>query len=198
MVRSSYRPTNKRFRDRFQEFAGTKTKKGHFDQDEDTKEKTGTLKKIDKSKLFGKGWYVEINGQVHPCTYSGYDGVLPEGKETDKFLYPKQKLTCDVAVNKKEKKYDIQRIENLSQSPTSIKEGTITIQNNLSSNDYKNIILKNESTNVSLTEESINLNSANVNIIGNNINETINGLQTQINDLQDENMKLKAKIEGEE
>ena len=183
MVRSSYRPTNKRFRDRFQEFAGTKTKKGHFDQDEDTKEKTGTLKKIDKSKLFGKGWYVEINA---------------EGKETDKFLYPKQKLTCDVAVNKKEKKYDIQRIENLKQSPTSVKEGTITIQNNLSSNDYKNIILKNETTNVSLTEESINLNSANVNINGNNINETIDGLQTQINDLQDENMKLKAKIEGEE
>ena len=27
MVRSSYRPTNKRFRDRFQEFAGTKPRK---------------------------------------------------------------------------------------------------------------------------------------------------------------------------
>ena len=27
MVRSSYRPTNKRFRDRFQEFAETKTKR---------------------------------------------------------------------------------------------------------------------------------------------------------------------------
>ena len=118
------------------------------------------------------------------------------GKETDKFLYPKQKLTCDVAVNKKEKKYDIQRIENLKQSPTSVKEGTITIQNNLSSNDYKNIILKNESTKCVINRGKHQPELRQCQHQRNNINETINGLQTQTNDLQDEKHETQSQNRG--
>ena len=35
MVRSSYRPTNKRFRDSFQKFAGTKTRKGNLNNEDE-------------------------------------------------------------------------------------------------------------------------------------------------------------------
>ena len=65
MVRSSYRPTNKRFRDSFQKFAGTKTKKGNLNNEDESGAvlDKGILEKIKKSQITGKGWYVNVSGK---------------------------------------------------------------------------------------------------------------------------------------
>ena len=105
MVRSSYRPTNKRFRDSFQKFAGTKTKKGNLNNEDENGAvlDKGILEKIKKSQITGKGWYVNVSGKQYVCTYNNYNGILPDVTETEQFYYLRNTPEVDVSINKKEK-----------------------------------------------------------------------------------------------
>lgn len=61
---TSYSPTNKRFRSHFQDFASTKAKKGHLNNNErdtdEIKHERGVLVKIEKNKIDSNGWIVEV------------------------------------------------------------------------------------------------------------------------------------------
>lgn len=204
MVRSSYRPTNKRFRDSFQKFAGTKTKKGNLNN-EDEKGSVldkGILEKIKKSQINGKGWYVNISGKQYVCTYNNYNGILPDVTETSEFYYLRNSPEVDVNINNKEKTYNIERIKDLKTNISSTNDGSITIENNLTNNNSKEINILSDNNSIQVNNDNIALNgivtinnqtfdtiiddvNANVENLNNDINQSLSDRATQFNDLID-------------
>lgn len=204
MVRSSYRPTNKRFRDSFQKFAGTKTKKGNLNN-EDEKGAVldkGILEKIKKSQINGKGWYVNISGKQYVCTYNNYNGILPDVTETSEFYYLRNSPEVDVSINNKEKTYNIERIKDLKTNISSTNDGSITIENNLTNNNSKEINILSDNNSIQVNNDNIALNgivtinnqtfdtiiddvNANVENLNNDINQSLSDRATQFNDLID-------------
>lgn len=160
MVRSSYRPTNKRFRDSFQKFAGTKTKKGNLNNEDEngTKLEKGTLEKIKKAQITGKGWYVNVNGKQYVCTYNDYNGILPEVTETEQFYYLRNPPEVDVSINNKEKTYNIERIKNLKTNVSATSNGIITIENNLTNSNSKEISILSDNNSIQINNDNIELN----------------------------------------
>lgn len=204
MVRSSYRPTNKRFRDSFQKFAGTKTKKGNLNN-EDEKGSVldkGILEKIKKSQINGKGWYVNISGKQYVCTYNNYNGILPDVTETSEFYYLRNSPEVDVNINNKEKTYNIERIKDLKTNISSTNDGSITIENNLTNNNSKEINILSDNNSIQVNNDNIALNgivtinnqtfdtiiddvNANVENLNNDINQSLSDRAIQFNDLID-------------
>jgi len=221
MVRSSYRPTNKRFRDSFQKFAGTKTKKGNLNNEDDKGSilDKGTLTKIKKSQITGKGWYVDVSGKQYVCTYNDYNGILPEVTETKEFYYPRNTPEVDVTINNKEKTYNIERIKNLKTNISTSTNGSVTIENNLTNNSFKEVNISSDNNSIQVNNDNVALNGTitinnqtfdtiingvnqNVENLNNDINKTLIDRATQFNDLIDylaeqyDNDKLKQyKIE---
>lgn len=204
MVRSSYRPTNKRFRDSFQKFAGTKTKKGNLNN-EDEKGVVldkGILEKIKKSQINGKGWYVNVSGKQYVCTYNNYNGILPDVTETSEFYYLRNSPEVDVSINNKEKTYNIERIKDLKTNISSTNNGSITIENNLINNNSKEINILSDNNSIQVNNDNIALNgivtinnqtfdtiiddvSANVENLNNDINQSLSDRAIQFNNLID-------------
>ena len=204
MVRSSYRPTNKRFRDSFQKFAGTKTKKGNLNN-EDEKGSVldkGILEKIKKSQITGKGWYVNVSGKQYVCTYNNYNGILPDVTETEQFYYLRNTPEVDVSINKKEKAYNIERIKDLKTNVSATSNGTITIENNLTNNNSKEINILSDNNSIQVNNDNIALNgvitinnqtfdtiiddvNTNVDNLNRNINQSLVDRADQFNDLID-------------
>lgn len=204
MVRSSYRPTNKRFRDSFQKFAGTKTKKGNLNN-EDEKGSVldkGILEKIKKSQITGKGWYVNVSGKQYVCTYNNYNGILPDVTETKEFYYLRNSPEVDVSINKKEKAYNIERIKDLKTNISTNSNGSVTIENNLTNNSSKEINILSDNNSIQVNNDNIALNgtvtinnqtfdtiiddvNANVENLNNDINQSLSNRAVQFNDLID-------------
>ena len=204
MVRSSYRHTNKRFRDSFQKFAGTKTRKGNLNNEDEngaTLEK-GVLNKIKKTLIMGKGWYVTVSGKQYVCTYNDYNGILPDSTETDGFYYPRNNPEVDVSINKKEKTYNIERIKDLQTNIGTNSNGTVTIQNNLTDNSFKEVSISSDNNSIQVNNDNIVLNGTvminnqtfdtiiedvnnNVSNVNDEINKSLSNRATQFNDLID-------------
>lgn len=204
MVRSSYRPTNKRFRDSFQKFAGTKTKKGNLNNEDESGAvlDKGILEKIKKSQITGKGWYVNVSGKQYVCTYNNYNGILPDVTETEQFYYLRNTPEVDVSINKKEKAYNIERIKDLKTNVSATSNGTITIENNLTNNNSKEINILSDNNSIQVNNDNIALNgiitinnqtfdtiiddvNTNVDNLNRNINQSLVDRADQFNDLID-------------
>lgn len=204
MVRSSYRPTNKRFRDSFQKFAGTKTKKGNLNNEDESGAvlDKGILEKIKKSQITGKGWYVNVSGKQYVCTYNSYNGILPDVTETEQFYYLRNTPEVDVSINKKEKAYNIERIKDLKTNVSATSNGTITIENNLTNNNSKEINILSDNNSIQVNNDNIALNgvitinnqtfdtiiddvNTNVDNLNRNINQSLVDRADQFNDLID-------------
>lgn len=204
MVRSSYRPTNKRFRDSFQKFAGTKTKKGNLNNEDENGAvlDKGILEKIKKSQITGKGWYVNVSGKQYVCTYNNYNGILPDVTETEQFYYLRNTPEVDVSINKKEKAYNIERIKDLKTNVSATSNGIITIENNLTNNNSKEINILSDNNSIQVNNDNIALNgiitinnqtfdtiiddvNTNVDNLNRNINQSLVDRADQFNDLID-------------
>jgi len=204
MVRSSYRPTNKRFRDSFQRFAGTKTKKGNLNNEDEKGSilDKGILEKIKKSQINGKGWYVKVDGKQYVCTYEDYNGILPDVTETKEFYYLRNTPEVDVSINNKEKVYNIERIKDLKTNISTTSTGSVTIENNLTNNDFKEVNILSDNNSIQVNNDNIALNgkvminnqtfdtiiddvNANVENLNDNINQSLSSRATQFNDLID-------------
>lgn len=204
MVRSSYRPTNKRFRDSFQKFAGTKTKKGNLNNEDESGAvlDKGILEKIKKSQITGKGWYVNVSGKQYVCTYNNYNGILPDVTETEQFYYLRNTPEVDVSINKKEKAYNIERIKDLKTNVSATSNGIITIENNLTNNNSKEINILSDNNSIQVNNDNIALNgiitinnqtfdtiiddvNTNVDNLNRNINQSLVDRADQFNDLID-------------
>lgn len=204
MVRSSYRPTNKRFRDSFQKFAGTKTKKGTLNNEDEKGSilDKGILEKIKKSQINGKGWYVKVDGKQYVCTYEDYNGILPDVTETKEFYYLRNTPEVDVSINNKEKVYNIERIKDLKTNISTTSTGSVTIENNLTNNDFKEVNILSDNNSIQVNNDNIALNgkvminnqtfdtiiddvNANVENLNDNINQSLSSRATQFNDLID-------------
>lgn len=204
MVRSSYRPTNKRFRDSFQKFAGTKTKKGNLNNEDENGAvlDKGILEKIKKSQITGKGWYVNVSGKQYVCTYNNYNGILPDVTETEQFYYLRNTPEVDVSINKKEKAYNIERIKDLKTNVSATSNGIVTIENNLTNNNSKEINILSDNNSIQVNNDNIALNgiitinnqtfdtiiddvNTNVDNLNRNINQSLVDRADQFNDLID-------------
>lgn len=142
MVKSnSYTPTNKYFRNKFQDFASTKTKKGHLDNSDDkegTKTLTGTLIKVSKQKMYDDGWLVETSdGKQYWCSYG--DGViaLPESTESAQYYVPKKKVQVEINVDEDNKIYILTRLKDPNKKPIALYSDKLEISTNTNTDTNK-------------------------------------------------------------
>lgn len=145
MVKSNrYTPTNKYFRNKFQDFASTKTKKGHLnntgnEEDEGAKKLTGTLVKIDRKKLYDNGWLVETTEKKqYWCSYG--DGVLciPDSTVSDTYYVPKAKTEVEISIDEKNSIYTITRLKDPNKKPIALFDDKIEISTNTNTQTNKN------------------------------------------------------------
>ena len=134
MVKNNrYNPTNKKFKDKFQGLAGTKTKKGHLtkqDRDEDDVVfDSGQLVKIEKAKILTNGWIVEVSGNTYHCSNDSSIIEIPDYTETKQYYIPKSKTTVDVSFDKQSNIYKVLRLKALTKNYISSKDGVVTITN---------------------------------------------------------------------
>lgn len=211
---TSYSPTNKKFRKHFQDFASTKTKKGHLNESErdtdEIKHEKGILTKIEKSKIESDGWIVEVGKGDDKKTYNctNTTGVLniPDSTETDLYYVPTSQIDVDVTLDTVSKIYQITRIKSLNNhvayqsdgelvitnsGTTSLTEdaegGKITISQTKVTIDGDNVVNGNTSTD--------NLEVKNKFKIGNmDVGITIKTLEENNKTLTEENEKLKEDI----
>lgn len=170
MVKSNrYSPTNKKFKSHFENFASEKVKKGHLnnkeDRDaEDTTLKNGVLKKIDRDKIYDKGWYVEIDKATKQCSYSNNVVSIPPCTESGRFLVPKKKCEVEVQLDKKSKIYSITRIKDVNLTPIALYEDSLTISTNTNTKTNKDNTAKIKVNKTSIQlEGDVSTNSLNVN-----------------------------------
>lgn len=173
MVKSnSYTPTNKYFRNKFQDFASSKTKKGHLnntDEEEGTKSLTGTLVKIDKEKIYSNGWLVETSDKKKYWCFYG-DGVimLPEYTESDKYYTPKKKTEVNINVDEDKKIYTLTRLKDPTKRPIAFYDDKLEI----SVTDNK----KNAKDN----ENKIEISKNNISLLGKTIADSFNANKISI------------------
>lgn len=142
MVKSnSYTPTNKYFRNKFQDFASTKTKKGHLDNSDDkegTKTLTGVLVKVSKQKMYTDGWLVETTDKKqYWCSYG--DGViaLPDSTESSEYYTPKKKIEVEVNIDEDNKVYILTRLKDPNKKPIALYSDKLEISTNTNSDTNK-------------------------------------------------------------
>lgn len=175
MVKSNgYTPTNKYFRNKFQDFASTKTKKGHLnhsDEEEGAKNLTGTLVKIDKDKLYTNGWLVETTDKKqYWCSYG--DGVvcLPEYTESGKYYTPKTKTEVNISIDEDNKVYLLTRLKDPNKKPIAFYNDKLEISVNTNTDTNK----KNNA--------KIEVSKNDVNIKGNTVVESFKANNIAIED----------------
>lgn len=120
-----YNPTNQYFKDNFQRFAGTKTKKGDLNTgDGSVVYDTGILKRIDKTKILQNGWIVEVSDKTYNCTNDSGTLLVPKHTESAQYYTPNETIQVDVSLDKKNKIYKLLRMRLSSQ------EGVSAVQSN--------------------------------------------------------------------
>lgn len=142
MVKSnSFTPTNKFFRNKFQDFASTKTKKGHLDKSDDkegTKTLTGVLIKVSKQKMYDDGWLVETSDKKqYWCSYG--DGVLalPDSTESEQYYVPKKKIEAEITVDEDNKVYILTRLKDPNKKPIALYADKLEISTNTNTDTNK-------------------------------------------------------------
>lgn len=142
MVKSnSYTPTNKYFRNKFQDFASTRTKKGHLDNSDDkegAKTLTGTLVKVSKEKMYTDGWLVETTEKKqYWCSYG--DGVLalPDSTESEKYYVPKKKVEVEISIDEDNKVYILTRLKDPNKKPIALYSDKLEISTNTNTDTNK-------------------------------------------------------------
>ena len=121
----SYNPTNQLFKDNFQKFAGTKTKKGDLNtSDGSVKYSKGILKRIDKKKILENGWIVEVSDKTYHCTNDSERLMVPKYVESTQYYTPVETIQVDVSLDTKNKIYKILRMR------LSDEEGVSVVQSN--------------------------------------------------------------------
>lgn len=142
MVKSNrYSPTNKKFKSHFENFASDRVKKGHLSKNErdsdDTSIQTGILKRIDRKKLYDKGWEVEIDKKTYHCSYAGNVMAIPPSTMTDMYYVPKKKCEVEVQIDKVSKVYSITKIKDVNLTPIALYEDVVKISANTNTNTNK-------------------------------------------------------------
>lgn len=130
-----YTPTNKYFRNHFQQFASKKAKKGHLnntgEDEEGAKNVNGIIVKIDKKKLYSDGWLVKVpteDDKEYWCKW-GDSGVisLPDCTESDSYYVPKKDTPVDVSIDEDNKVYTIIRMKAVDKTPIALYNDTLEL-----------------------------------------------------------------------
>lgn len=192
MVKSNrYSPTNKKFKSHFENFASTKTKKGHLNNkgerdSEDTSIKKGVLVRIDRKKMYDDGWEVKIDGKTVNCTYGGNVLSIPQSTVTDAYFIPKKTCNVEVQLDTVSKIYSIIDIKDSNLTPIALYDNQVTISPNTNTNTNQ----KNQA--------SINISRTSVNVTGQMVANSIkvDGAieSTNITALEEEVANLKKEI----
>lgn len=179
MVKGSYNPSNKRFRDSFQRFAGTKTKKGNLNRgDKDIIEGVGDLIKVEKSKIEypERGWQVNLNGTVYHLSFKDY--TLPSKEdytETPQFYVMKSTVKAYIKVNIKENERNIVKVYTVGkegeENNYTKKDGNLKIK----SGNAKSINLTNEKSTVLIDDTNVTLQNENNKLTLSDDNVSIDG-----------------------
>lgn len=132
MVKSNrYVPTNKKFKDKFQGLAGTKTKKGHLTkQDRDSEDvvfESGELVKIEKNKIMKDGWIVKVDGKEYKCTNDSSVLEVPDCLETSLYYIPKVKTNVEVSIDKQSQIYKLLRLKSFRKNYMISESGKVSI-----------------------------------------------------------------------
>lgn len=117
-----YTPTNKKFKNYFQDIANKKARKGHLNQNEREQEdivtEKGTLVRINKAKYNADGWEVEVgfgeNKKNYNCVNGTGEMTRPACIESKEYYTPKTQTTVDVLIDNVSKIYTITRIRSLN------------------------------------------------------------------------------------
>ena len=209
MVKSNrYNPSNKKFTDHFQKLSGTKTKKGHLNEngERDSEEvlvRTGGLVKVEKAKRNSNGWQVEVgtgsDKKTYNCVNSTGTLVIPAYTDSKTYFVMKEKVTVDVTIDNVSKIYSITRIHG-TQSLINMRDNQITITDTPITNDRK------QTTNITVAKNTVKLESDNINLKGDSVFEnTVTVMDKiiiegsidapEIKELQKENASLKSEIQ---
>lgn len=215
MVKSNrYNPSNKKFTDHFQKLSGTKTKKGHLNEngERDSDEvlvTTGVLVKIEKAKRNSNGWEVEVgqgsDKKTYKCVNSTGTLVIPAYTESEQYFVMKEKVTVDITIDNVSKIYSITRIHG-TESLINMRDNKIRITDTPITNDRK------QTTNITLGKGTVQLEGENIEMKGDSTfeegievkkdanvykNLVVHGSldAPEINDLKKENQQLKQEIE---
>lgn len=193
-------PTNKEFKSNFQKLAATKTKKGHLTNQEreadDVAKENGILVRINRKKLYEKGWEVKVgtgnDAVTYMCSYG--DGVMyiPDCTVTDEYFVPKGNVEVEITVDKKTKIYTVTKINSTNKKPIALFENILTL-----STDTNTDTNKKNTASIVLSSDSVNINSDKVTITDSDDNQIdLKESQQQINDLQDENKEIKDQVDS--
>lgn len=209
MVKSNrYNPSNKKFTDHFQKLSGTKTKKGHLNEngERDSDEvlvTTGILVKVEKTKRNSNGWQVEVgtgsSKKTYNCVNSTGTLVIPAYTDSKTYFVMKEKVTVDVTIDNVSKIYSITRIHG-TESLINMRDNKITITDTPITNDRK------QTTNITVAKNTVKLESDNINLKGDSVFENTVTIMDkiiiegsidapEIKELKKENESLKAEIQ---
>ena len=189
-IMKSRSPTNKEFKTNFQKLASDRPKKGHLDSQDkkasDNAIETGRLIRVDRDKFYSNGWEVKIGKGSNAKTYmcSNIDPYIPPFRETKKYLVFKGNVEVEVSIDKKNKVYQITRINSANKKAMSLYEDLVVISQN---ENEKTKDKKNPS--IEVGKGKINLKSDEIKITDSDNNEidlvgTIKELQEQIKQMQ--------------
>lgn len=213
---TSYSPTNKRFRSHFQDFASTKAKKGHLNNNErdtdEIKHERGVLVKIEKNKIDSNGWIVEVGQGENKKTYecSNVTGVLsvPDSTETDLYYIPTYTVDVDVTIDTVSAIYQITRIKSVNNHVAYQKDGELVLTN---SDNMLGEEEDEESSKLTIAKKGVTIDGDNIvngNITANNLSVgrtfkvgkldvgiTIERLEKENQTLTQQNKQMKEDIE---
>ena len=192
-------PTNKEFRNHFQDFASTKTKKGHLNsksQKSKNSKEIGVLVRIIRDKLYENGWEVEVGTgkkkKTYMCSLDSSVLYIPDSEITEKYLVPKQKTEVEITIDTKSQIYRITKIKSRNIKPIALFEDVLTISTNTNTDTNSDV-----SASIELSKDTVNIKSDNVKITDSN-NKQIDliGLQIEVETLNQEKQALWEKIEN--
>lgn len=192
-------PTNKEFRNHFQDFASTETKKGHLNsksQKNKNSKEIGVLVRIIRDKLYENGWEVEVGTgnekKTYMCSLDSAVLYAPDSEVTEKYLVPKQKTEVEITIDTKSQIYRITKIRSGNIKPIALFENVLTISTNTNTDTNSDV-----SASIELSKDTINIKSDNVKITDSN-NKQIDliGLQSEVETLNQEKQALWERIEN--
>ncbi len=192
-------PTNKEFRNHFQDFASTETKKGHLNsksQKSKNSKEIGVLIRIIRDKLYENGWEVEVGTgsekKTYMCSLDSAVLYAPDSEVTEKYLVPKQKTEVEITIDTKSQIYRITKIRSGNIKPIALFENVLTISTNTNTDTNSDV-----SASIELSKDTINIKSDNVKITDSN-NKQIDliGLQSEVETLSQEKQALWERIEN--
>lgn len=165
MVNKRVTPTNKKFKKHFEDFASSKPKKGHLGKGErendETAIKVGTLIRINRNKIYDRGWEVQVDGKTYMCTYMDNVVMIPDSTVTKKYYIPKKRTKVEIQMDKVSHIYTIIRIQSDNTTPIALYNDNLTIASdtNTKTNKKKQAKISLTSNNVSISAKNMSVDS---------------------------------------